>query len=196
MQVDSRGTFWIGTSKGLLIYDQKNNSIRKFNFKDPEVPESSQYIHDIIEIEEDGKTFKAKRNIVLVDDNIEMLKYLKMELKDSFNLEAFDNAKDAWASITANLPDAIVTDIIMSSEHEGLEFCDKIKHNPGTQHIPVIILSSKNDEESILKCTDCGADKYLLKPFIKKIVTFVSLTTSEAPIPVIICTEWALQCFD
>ncbi|MDO5443537.1 MAG: two-component regulator propeller domain-containing protein, partial [Bacteroidia bacterium] len=115
-------------------------------------------------INDESKAFKTKRNLVFIDDNVEMLKYIKLELKDFYNIEVFDNTKDAWASVTANQPDVIVTDLIMSTEYEGMEFCDRIKHNPGTNHIPVIILTSKADEDSIQKCNESGADKYLIKP--------------------------------
>ena len=47
---------------------------------------------------------------------------------------------------------------------DGAQLCSKIKHNPGTNHIPVIILTSSADEESIKRCTECGADRYFTKP--------------------------------
>lgn len=130
--------------------------------------------------ENDAKVLKSKRNVVFVDDNVEMLNYLKMELNDIFNIEIFDNVKDAWASITANLPDAVITDLIMSTETEGAEFCEKIKHNPGTNHIPVLILTSKIDEESVQKCTECGADRYLTKPISTKLLKSTIVQTITA----------------
>ena len=47
---------------------------------------------------------------------------------------------------------------------DGEELCTKIKHNPGTNHIPVIILTSQNDEASVQRCLDCGADRFFTKP--------------------------------
>lgn len=128
-----------------------------------DIPDAS--IHD-----DEVKRFKSKKTVVFVDDNIEMLNYIKAELKDSFNIEIYSNTKDAWASVTANQPDAIVTDMIMETETEGADFCEKVKHNPGTNLIPVIILTSRTDEESIQKCTECGADRYLTKPISTRLL--------------------------
>ena len=125
----------------------------------------------------EDKDLKSKKSVIFVDDNIEMLKYVKMELKDFFNIEIFDNVKDAWASITTKQPDAVVTDLIMSTETEGAEFCEKIKHNPGTNLIPVLILTSKTDEESVQKCTECGADRYLTKPISTKLLKSTIMQT-------------------
>lgn len=120
--------------------------------------------------DEEFKRFKSKKSIVFVDDNIEMLNYVKSELKDAFNVEVFDNTKDAWASVTTNQPDAIITDLIMETETEGAEFCEKVKHIPGTNLIPVIILTSRTDEEGIQRCTESGADRYLTKPISTKLL--------------------------
>lgn len=121
-------------------------------------------------MEDDSKRFKSKKTVVFIDDNVEMLNYIKSELKDSFNIEVYTNSKDAWAAVTANQPDAIVADLIMETETEGAEFCEKVKHNPGTNMIPVLILTSKTDEDSIQKCTECGADRYLTKPISTKLL--------------------------
>lgn len=120
--------------------------------------------------EEETKRFKSKKTVVFVDDNVEMLNYIKAELQDIFNIEIYNNTKDAWAAITANQPDAIVADLVMETEMEGAEFCEKIKHNPGTNLIPVIILSSRTDEDSIQRCTESGADRYLTKPISTKLL--------------------------
>ena len=47
---------------------------------------------------------------------------------------------------------------------DGLELCRKIRHNPVTNHIPVIILTSSTDETSHLESIDSGADRFLSKP--------------------------------
>lgn len=113
--------------------------------------------------EEGNKQVKTKRNIVLIDDDSEMRAYLKLELGSSYNIETFESAKDAWAHISTNIPDAIVTDLIMK-DMDGAELCAKVKKNPGTNHIPVIILTSSGDENNIQRCTESGADRFFTKP--------------------------------
>ncbi|MBQ8581993.1 MAG: response regulator [Alistipes sp.] len=113
--------------------------------------------------ENENKTSRTKRNVVVVDDDREMGRYLKMSLAPSYNVEVYTNGKEAWKAISATLPDAIVTDLVMP-EMGGLELCRKIKQNFSTNHIPVLILTSQTDDETVQLCMDSGADRYLSKP--------------------------------
>ncbi|MBR5299128.1 MAG: response regulator [Bacteroidales bacterium] len=119
--------------------------------------------------EERPKATKAKRTVVLVDDDDEMREYLKQELQSIYNIKVCANGKEAWPIITTTIPDAIVTDLKMSLM-DGAELCDKVKKNPGTNHIPVIILTSSSDENSQQRCTDCGADRFFTKPISLEIL--------------------------
>lgn len=113
--------------------------------------------------EPDTKLAKSKKSIVLVDDDTEMRAYLKLELQSLYNVETCSNAKDAWAHISTTVPDAVVTDLMMDGM-DGAELCGKIKKNPGTNHIPVIILTSSTEEMNQQRCTDSGADRFFTKP--------------------------------
>ena len=119
--------------------------------------------------DEKPKVTKAKRTVVLVDDDDEMREYLKLELQSLYNIEVCANGKEAWPKITTTVPDAIVTDLKMDFM-DGAELCDKVKKNPGTNHIPVIILTSSSDENSQQRCIDCGADRFFTKPISLEIL--------------------------
>ncbi len=110
------------------------------------------------------KALKSKKNLILVDDNAEMRRYLKMELRNQFNIETCASAEEAWKRIVGTIPDAVVTDFITGGEMDGADLCGKIKRNPSTNLVPVLILSSQWDEETLRKCTENGADRYLVKP--------------------------------
>jgi CheY-like chemotaxis protein len=84
---------------------------------------------------------KTRKRIILVDDDDEMRAYLKLELQNIYNVEAFSNGNDAWARISTSVPDAVVTDLMMD-KMDGEELCSKIKKNPSTNHIPVILAKS------------------------------------------------------
>jgi CheY-like chemotaxis protein len=114
--------------------------------------------------EMEEKALKSKKNLILVDDNAEMRRYLKMELRNQFNIETCASAEEAWKRIVGTIPDAVVTDFITGGEMDGADLCGKIKHNPSTNLVPVLILSSQWDEETLRKCTENGADRYLVKP--------------------------------
>lgn len=120
-------------------------------------------------IDEDSRLTKSKRTLILVDDDDEMRAYLKHELQGTYNVESFANAKDAWATISTTIPDAVVTDLVMDGMN-GAELCSKIKKNPGTNHIPVLILTSSGDEQNIQRCVDSGADRFFTKPISLEIL--------------------------
>lgn len=120
----------------------------------------------------DGETAsqtRSKRSIILVDDDDELRAYLKLELQAYYNVESFAGAKEAWGTISTTVPDAVVTDLMMPGM-DGVELCTKIRKNPGTNHIPVIILTSSGDEQSIGRCIDSGADRFFTKPISLEIL--------------------------
>ena len=110
-----------------------------------------------------GKVLKSLRNVAIVDDDSEIRDYLLMELKPLYNVKTFSNAQDAWADISTTHPDVVVTDLRMEGM-DGLELCDKVKHNPLTSYIPVIVLTSSADEASQIRSLHSGADTFLSKP--------------------------------
>ncbi len=119
--------------------------------------------------EEPRKQTKTKRNIVLVDDDSEMRAYLKLELQTIYNVEICASGKEAWSKITTTVPDAVITDLVMDGM-DGATLCEKVKKNPETNHIPVIILTSSSDEKSQQRCIDSGADRFFTKPISLEIL--------------------------
>ena len=113
--------------------------------------------------EEAQKHGRAKRRIVLVDDDSEMRAYLKHELQSIYNIEVAASGKEAWAKISTTIPDAVITDLVMEGM-DGAELCEKMKKNPGTNHIPVILLTSSQDEQSQQRSIESGADRFFTKP--------------------------------
>ena len=134
--------------------------------RDAELPSETDYV-EIPQDEEEvlvSKKSKSKRTLVFVDDDIDLGRYVRMELSDRYNVVVFNNAIDAWKMISTALPDAIIIDFIMPEE-DGISLCRKIRKNPETNHLPVIILTSQTDEENERHYIESGADHYLVKPF-------------------------------
>ena len=109
------------------------------------------------------KAARAKKNIVVVDDDDDTREYLKSLLRGPYNVTACANAGAAWAVVESQLPDAVVTDLVMPGE-SGSELCARIRGNEATRHIPVIILTGQNGEQEEQTASDSGADKFLSKP--------------------------------
>lgn len=102
--------------------------------------------------------------LLFVDDSEDVRAYVTLLLQDEYNLLVTDNAKNAIELAIQNIPDLIISDIMMP-ETDGIELCNMIKNNSKTSHIPVILLTAKVTEESRIEGLESGADDYMTKPF-------------------------------
>lgn len=104
------------------------------------------------------------QTVLIVEDDRELRKYLKNELKSEYTvIEAFDG-KHGLQLATKIMPDLILSDVMMC-EMNGLEFTKVIKSNELTSHIPIILLTARSSEIHQLEGLDTGADDYVTKPF-------------------------------
>ena len=107
----------------------------------------------------------SKYSILLVDDNKDFIAFLKESFDDKFN--KILTAKDGQEAIILAkqyCPDIIVSDVMMPRKN-GYELCREIKETIEISHIPVILLTARNDQKSELQGYNNGADAYLSKPF-------------------------------
>lgn len=116
------------------------------------------------------KRKKEEKPIVLVveDNNIERL-YIKVTLELQFNVVEAADGKEGILRAKEIVPDLIVSDIMMP-EIDGYELCRTLKKDVLTSHIPIILLTAKGSEASVLQGLETGADDYLTKPFSKSLL--------------------------
>lgn len=107
--------------------------------------------------------------ILVAEDNPDMLSFLNGILQKNYNVITAKNGKEALELAQNNSIDLILSDIMMP-EMDGLEFCNKIKTNFATSHLPVILLTAKSLEEHQLEGYEIGADDYITKPFNPEIL--------------------------
>lgn len=131
------------------------------------------------------KTYSTK-NLLIVDDDLEIVKYLRKELASDFHIETCNNGLDALQRIFKKQPDIIISDVMMP-ELDGLTLCRKIKQNTTLNHIPVILLTAKADENTNLQGLKFGADAYITKPFYIEILrrTAINLVNMRAQMKLI-----------
>src|SRR5690606_22419769 len=86
-----------------------------------------------------------------------------------YNVMDFSNAGDAISYMEKEIPDLIISDIMMP-EMDGLQFCKHVKTNESTNHIPVILLTAKASLDNKIEGLSTGADAYISKPFSTKIL--------------------------
>jgi signal transduction histidine kinase/ligand-binding sensor domain-containing protein/DNA-binding response OmpR family regulator len=102
--------------------------------------------------------------ILLVEDNAEVLKYLRSNLSGRYRLEEAVDGLVALEASISRLPDLVVSDIMMP-RMDGVELCRKLKNDERTSHIPLVLLTARASEEGKLEGLDAGADDYIIKPF-------------------------------
>ena len=107
---------------------------------------------------------KTGLHIVVADDDREMCSYIADGIADFGKVSMAANGKEAMALIRQQSPDLVISDVMMP-EMDGLELLKAIKNNMSLNHIPVVLLSSKNDISDRIAGWERGADSYISKPF-------------------------------
>jgi signal transduction histidine kinase/DNA-binding response OmpR family regulator len=110
-----------------------------------------------------------KKIILIVEDNAELLSVLASMVDKYYTVLTAPDGKAGLEITEKNVPDLVVTDIFMPVM-DGIELCNKIKKNPHTFHIPVILLTAIDSQESTIKSFDIGADDYMTKPINENIL--------------------------
>ncbi len=105
-----------------------------------------------------------QQQIVIAEDDSEIRDYLVQELSGNYKVIACENGKEALTEVLKANPDLLISDIMMP-EMDGNTLCSKVKANPATSHMPVILLTAKNRDEDQLEGLETGADAYIIKPF-------------------------------
>lgn len=103
--------------------------------------------------------------IYIVEDDRNIREIEGFALKNSgFQIQDYSNAKDFYRAVKEKKPDLVLLDIMLPDE-DGLEILQKIRKNPETKRLPVIMVTAKATELDRVKGLDGGADDYIIKPF-------------------------------
>jgi signal transduction histidine kinase/ligand-binding sensor domain-containing protein/CheY-like chemotaxis protein/AraC-like DNA-binding protein len=107
---------------------------------------------------------KDKReSILFVDDNAELRQFLRDTLQTKYQIYEAEEGNAAFEMARQINPDLIVSDVMMPGVN-GIEFCNRIKTNFETSHIPFVMLTGRDSLEAKLEGVGSGADIYLSKP--------------------------------
>ena len=113
---------------------------------------------------------KKQRNIVIVDDELDILELLKINIeRKNYRAHCFQDGESAISYIIKNIPDLIVLDLMLPGI-DGFDICRLLKSKDITNAIPILILSAKGEEADIIKGLELGADDYVTKPFSAKVL--------------------------
>lgn len=107
-------------------------------------------------------------NVLVTDDSKTDVRIIKKYLTNTtFRVISAQNAKEAFSILQKEKIHLILLDLILP-EQSGIEVCKKIKKTPYTRGIPLIMISSKPTQETVMESLQAGARDFLVKPFNKK----------------------------
>lgn len=112
---------------------------------------------------------REKELILVVDDSPTNLAILNVVLREIYQVISANNGADALSLAAAEEPDLIILDIMMPGM-DGYEICDRLKANPFTRDIPVMFVTSMDQERQEAKGLALGAVDYIAKPVSPPIV--------------------------
>ncbi len=107
--------------------------------------------------------------LLLAEDHQQLREYLSALLSNEYTVLSTNNGKEAFAALKSELPDIVVSDIMMP-EMDGIELCEAIKNDDTLCHLPVILLTAKSGDKDIIEGLENGADDYITKPFTPEVL--------------------------
>ncbi|MBN9300029.1 MAG: response regulator [Filimonas sp.] len=105
--------------------------------------------------------------LLIAEDNPELRALVVQTFAQQYNIIECVNGAEGWDEAVGQIPDLIISDVMMP-EMDGLAFCEKIKTDERTSHIPVILLTAKSAQSDLVSGLETGADVYVTKPFSTK----------------------------
>lgn len=107
---------------------------------------------------------KAKK-IVVAEDNPDMRKILSMRLEiNNYLVIMAEDGEVALEKVKQERPDLLILDLMMPKMN-GFEVCRMLKFDDKYKNIPIIVLSSLDQQQDREKAIENGADAYFIKPF-------------------------------
>ncbi len=118
---------------------------------------------------QDGKEATPPYTVLVAEDNPQHLELLETYLEDVSEVRVVSaaNGLEAMTKVTQESPDLVLLDIMMP-KMSGFEVCKRIKNDPKTRDIIVVMVTALNETSDIERAAECGTDDYLSKPVDRK----------------------------
>ena len=112
----------------------------------------------------------AKEKILVVDDEEDILELLRFNLsREGYQVSCAASGEEALSLVRSEIPGLIVLDLMLPGI-DGLEVTRRLKNDPNTKNIPIVMLTAKGEEADIVTGLELGADDYITKPFSPRIL--------------------------
>ncbi len=112
--------------------------------------------------------------VYIVEDDESIREIETIALKNSnYMVYAFEKAKDFYRKLDEIVPDLVLLDVMLPDEN-GYDIVKRLRKNPATKRLPIIMVTAKSTEMDMIKGLDDGADDYIKKPFsVMELITRV-----------------------
>jgi len=111
-----------------------------------------------------------KRTILIVDDEEDIVELVQLNLvRGGYQTLACTTGEKALAIAESKRPDLVILDLMLPGI-DGMEVCRRLKANPDTRQIPVLMLTAKGEEADVVAGLELGASDYVTKPFSGKVL--------------------------
>ncbi len=111
----------------------------------------------------------SEENILIVEDEKDIQELVRYNLsKEGYRVTSADSGEEGLKAVESQRPDLVVLDLMLPGV-DGLEVCRRMKKDPATANIPIIMLTAKGEESDIVAGLEMGADDYVTKPFNLKV---------------------------
>jgi DNA-binding response OmpR family regulator len=124
---------------------------------------------------------RVKRRVLVVDDDALIREIVSTILDlEHFEVRTADGGEAALAAVADEVPDVMVLDVMMP-DLDGYEVCARMRAQPETADLPIVLLTARDQREDRQAGIDAGADAYLTKPFspLKLIETISNLDGAD-----------------
>ena len=113
-----------------------------------------------------------KKKILVVDDEADLITFVKARLEiNNYEVLTATDGEEAMREMEKTKPDLVILDILLP-KLDGYRVCELMKKDQRYAHIPIIMLTAKDQKSDILLAKKIGADAYITKPFESDLLLF------------------------
>jgi two-component system phosphate regulon response regulator PhoB len=110
------------------------------------------------------------RHVLAIEDDKDILELITYNLeREGYEVTGVTSGEDGVDAARSDAPDLVLLDLMLPGI-DGLEVCRRLKSDPDTAHIPVVMVTAKGEEADIVSGLELGADDYVTKPFSPKVL--------------------------
>ncbi|MEW6365415.1 MAG: response regulator [Acidobacteriota bacterium] len=120
------------------------------------------------------------KRILIVEDDPALLEFEEGLLGREYQILKATTGEEALIKIRDERPDLVLLDVLLPNM-SGVDVCQKVRQNPETRRIPIVMLTGQDKAESLTEGFEAGADMYINKPFsTKKLLAVVKAVLEKS----------------